>query len=266
MQLPGVPSDLPTAAGGLTMASLTIATLFPRATVAAGDEANASALARRAAAHGFTARAVTINRPEDFVAADVYLLGGTGRAGTGDLVDRLRRVDLADRLLAGWAVVFAVDAGMAALATTWIDPSGRPREGLGVLRVSLEAATPVTESVITRPSPGAGLPAMVGWVSYDTRVVRESGVVPLARIDRGQGNSALDADGVLADRVIATRLHGPVLAVNPELADLIVARVFDRADPLPAPLPETSLRARAARISEIQSTAPSSRSRLRRWR
>ena len=62
------------------------ATLFPLATVAAADEANAGALARRGAARGLTVETVTVDRPEAFVDADVYLLGGTGRGGVQALV------------------------------------------------------------------------------------------------------------------------------------------------------------------------------------
>ena len=50
--------------------ALTVATLFPLATVAAADEANATALVRRGAARGLGVETVTVDRPEAFTAAD----------------------------------------------------------------------------------------------------------------------------------------------------------------------------------------------------
>ena len=52
--------------------TLTVATLFPLATVAAADEANARALVRRGAARDLTVETVTVDRADSFVAADVY--------------------------------------------------------------------------------------------------------------------------------------------------------------------------------------------------
>ena len=53
---------------------------------------------------------------------------------------------------------------------------------------------------------------------------------PLATVTRGTGNGADDSrgEGALQGRVVATYLHGPVLARNPALADLLLSRALDR--------------------------------------
>ncbi len=249
------------------MTALTIATLFPHATVAAGDEANATALARRAGRRGRVARLVTVSRPEEMAGADLYLLGGSGRTGTASLIELLDSARLPERVAAG-AAVFAVDAGMDALARSWTDPADVPRAGLGLVGISTRPAPPVTDSVLTRADPLHGLPAMVGWIAQDVQTVRDPGVLPLADLDRGATHAVLEPDGVLAERIVATRLHGPVLALNPELADLVLGLASGEDSRSWPPLAEPAVaRARAERIAEIRSApVPASSWRRRRRR
>lgn len=248
------------------MSALRIATLFPLATAAAGDEANSAALLRRAAARGLEAEAVTVNRPDDLVDAGIYLLGGTGRAGVGALVELLTVSGFADRLRAegrtgeapgpGAPVVFAVDSAMDALGRTWVAPDGRTRAGLGVLGAESRPARQVIGTVVTRPVPELGLPAMIGWESHDVATVRDPGVRELAGVEVGAGDrGSPGADGALDGSVVATRLHGPVLALNPELADLLLERALGGPQGWPAlPVPTVD-RARAVRIEEARRAA-----------
>jgi CobQ-like glutamine amidotransferase family enzyme len=48
-------------------------------------------------------------------------------------------------------------------------------------------------------------------------------------VARGIGNGDGGAEGAYDDRVLATYLHGPVLARNPALADLLLSRVLGHA-------------------------------------
>jgi CobQ-like glutamine amidotransferase family enzyme len=240
------------------MTGLTIATLFPGSTVAAGDEANMTALARRALARGLEPRTVVVNLPEQMVDADVYLLGGTGRTGTAALVDRLRRAGLSARLRTTSAVVFAVDAGMDALARSFTDPSGAARDGLGLLAITTTPARAISDTVVSSPVPSLGLPAMVGWIATDVHTVRDAQTAPLSEIEAGAPVTHR-FDGAITDQIVATRLHGPVLALNPELADLILARVLGQDALGWAPMPDPATeRARAQRIAEVRATQPRS--------
>ena len=49
----------------------------------------------------------------------------------------------------------------------------------------------------------------------------------LGRVTRGVGNGDAKVDGVVQGSVIATYMHGPALARNPQLADLLIARALD---------------------------------------
>lgn len=230
------------------MSTLTIATLFPLATVAAGDDANGPALVRRARQRGIEASHTTVTRPDAMAPATIYLLGGDGLAGVSDLVTHLRATSVADDVLAGRAIVLAVDAGLAAIGRSWTDPAGTSHDGLGLVGIDVRATRGAARTVATRPVPGLGLPSMIGWTSGAVTVTRGPGVAPLAEL----ADASTATDGVLADRVIGTQLHGPVLALNPELADLVLARALGAAlwEPLPIAAVDT---ARARRIAELAS-------------
>jgi len=60
---------------------------------------------------------------------------------------------------------------------------------------------------------------------------------PLGNVSVGIGNSeSSKVDGVVTDRVVATYMHGPAFARNPELADWILTRKFGVLDPIEAPI------------------------------
>jgi CobQ-like glutamine amidotransferase family enzyme len=55
----------------------------------------------------------------------------------------------------------------------------------------------------------------------------------LARVVSGAGNRAGDGiDGAVQGSVVATYLHGPCLARNPQLADHLLSRVVGELPPL----------------------------------
>ncbi|MGC2677905.1 MAG: glutamine amidotransferase, partial [Mycobacterium sp.] len=63
---------------------------------------------------------------------------------------------------------------------------------------------------------------------------------PLGAVTKGAGNRAGDGiDGAIQGSVVATYMHGPCLARNPELADLLLSRVMGELAPLQ--LPEVEL-------------------------
>jgi CobQ-like glutamine amidotransferase family enzyme len=248
------------------MKRLRIATMFPSATVAAGDEANAAALVRRAAARGIACEHLTVERARDEGAVDLYLLGGTGRASAQSLAERLAGTRLVERVRGGEAAVLAVDAGVDALCRGFLSPTGGEHAGLGLLDAVIRPGRPAVGTVATRPNRLLGLPAMIGWIGTEGTIARDPGVAALAqrigRLPRG----AEPAEGIDGGPVIATRLHGPVLALNPELADLLLARAIGedvRSWPaLPWPAAE---RARAERIAEVVAPAGPRRRPRRLW-
>jgi hypothetical protein len=73
-----------------------------------------------------------------------------------------------------------------------------------------------------------GLPTLTGFENHGGTTVLDEGVVPLAMVTRGIGNGdGSGTEGALAGRVVGTYLHGPVLARNPALADLLLGWALD---------------------------------------
>jgi len=161
--------------------------------------------------------------------------------------------------------MFAVDAGLTAIGRSWTDAGGETREGLGLVGIDTRTTRAAARTVVTRPVAALGLPAMVGWTSGTASLARDPGVAPLAEFEESGSRAGAGGDGVLADGVIATRLHGPVLALNPELADLVLARALGDRGWVPLPIPRADA-ARSQRISEVARAARTVRRSRRPWR
>ena len=74
---------------------------------------------------------------------------------------------------------------------------------------------------------------MTGFENHRGGTVLGASASPLAKVIRGAGNRAGDGiDGAVQGSVVATYLHGPCLARNPELADLLLSRVVGELAPL----------------------------------
>jgi hypothetical protein len=64
-------------------------------------------------------------------------------------------------------------------------------EGLGLVGSSARATPGVTETIMTRPAVGLGLPALVGWHSHAFAVERDPGVGHLVEIATGASRPVL---------------------------------------------------------------------------
>jgi CobQ-like glutamine amidotransferase family enzyme len=87
----------------------------------------------------------------------------------------------------------------------------------------------VTEAasiLLGRASPAA-LPTITGFENHGGITTLNEGTTPLARVSRGIGNGdGSGTEGAVAGRVVGTYLHGPVLARNPVLADILLGWAF----------------------------------------
>jgi CobQ-like glutamine amidotransferase family enzyme len=164
-------------------------------------------------------------------------------------VTRLGRDDTFARRVDAGAVVLAVDAGLEALGHGWRPTSGPAVAGLGMLAVSSVPGPVRDQAVVTAPRPDLALPSLTGWVQTDVALSPEPGYQPFAALERGDGDVGA-CDGATSGRILGTRLHGPLAAVNPEVADLLLAWATDQ-DPHDLPPLDDSLahEARRRRVS-----------------
>ena len=133
--------------------------------------------------------------------------------------------------------------------------------------------------VVGEPSddaPGA-LPTLTGFENHGGKTTLGPGVTPLARVVHGVGNGdGSGTEGAVSGRVIGTYLHGPLLARNPAVADLLLSWALSdepahdppnelAADRAAAP-PFDDSAAEALREERLAATIGSRRHRARRQR
>ena len=105
-----------------------------------------------------------------------------------------------------------------------------------------------------------GLPTLTGYENHAGLTELGPGVRPLGRVLAGSGNGGEGREGAVGGRVVGTYLHGPALARNPALADLLLSWVLGREL---APVDDGDVeQLRRERLA----AAFGGRARLRRWR
>ena len=218
--------------------ALRVAVLFPDLLGTYGDGGNGLILARRAEWRGVEVELVQAVSDARVPAADIYCLGG-GEDGPQVRAARTLVDDgtLAARVAEG-AVVLAVCAGFQVVGRSFPGATGDAHEGVGLLDVeTVKGAGPravgeVVADVVGLAGPPE-LPALTGFENHGGVTTRDEGTAALGRVTAGIGNGD-GSEGAVQGRVVGTYLHGPVLARNPALADVLLAWALD--DTAPAPL------------------------------
>ncbi|AIJ23935.1 type 1 glutamine amidotransferase [Amycolatopsis methanolica] len=199
-----------------------------------GDSGNAVVLRQRMRWRGMPADVVEVHYGDPVPdSLDVYLLGGGEDEGQELAADYLREHAGLRRAAARGAVVFGVCAGLQVLGTSFRTGDGRRHDGLGLLDVVTGPGKrrAVGEIVVETP---AG--PLTGFENHLGVTTVGPGSRPLGRVRTGTGNGD-GTDGAVTGHVLATYLHGPALARNPALADLLIGWVTG-SPPADLPLPE----------------------------
>lgn len=211
---------------------LRIVRLFPDLLGTYGDDGNALVLERRAAWRRVPAEIVDVTA-RDTVPDDgaVYLIGG-GEDGPQSRAARI----LADSGALGRAVdrgaaVLAVCAGFQILGRSFLGPDGTATDGLHLLDVSTARGTGarIVGEVVVDADHDLDLGVLTGYENHAGVTALGPDARPLgtARVGIGNGTGATHAEGAWDGRIVATYLHGPVLARNPRLADRLLAWALD---------------------------------------
>jgi CobQ-like glutamine amidotransferase family enzyme len=223
----------------MTAETVSIAILYPELLGTYGDGGNATVLALRLRWRGIPAEVVDITTGEPVpTSCDVYLLGG-GEDGPQALAVRELRANRAlARAVDGGAAVLAVCAGYQILGRQFVGPDGRPHAGLGLLDCSTDRGPGPRRvgELVVEPHPDLGLPALTGYENHACVTTLGPDAQPLGEVLVGHGNDdGGGTEGMVSGRIVATYLHGPVLARNPALADLLLSWVVGPLDPLDDP-------------------------------
>lgn len=211
------------------MTALRIAIVFPELLGTYGDGGNALVLERRLTWRGLPVEMVQVPLGTPVPGqCDLYVIGGGEDTAQLQALADLRRGTGLQSAVARGAPVLAVCAGLQILGASLTDREGVVHAGLGLVdaRTTRLARRAVGE-VVARPRPELGLPMLLGFENHAGATLLGPAALPLGAVRRGTGNGDAGGqrgEGLVQGGVIATYLHGPVLARNPALADLLLSR------------------------------------------
>ncbi len=204
-----------------------------------GDRGNADVLKFRAGLHKVRARITDISYLEPLPkTGDIYLLGGAEDAAQLLSLLALRKGSVLARAANKGAVVLAICAGFQILGSKYVTREAEIA-GLDLLDVSTVPGERRLVGDIAIASELFKLP-LTGFENHGSVTHLGEGVKPFGKVIQGNGNGVAGVDGAIFQNVFGTYLHGPVLARNPEFADLILERALGA--PLPAVVDELAER------------------------
>ncbi len=226
------------------MADLTIGLVLPDVLGTYGDDGNALVLRQRARMRGVDAEILPVKLGESVPESlDLYCLGGG--EDTAQILAAEHLIADGGLTRAAWAgrPILGVCAGLQVLGESF-RAGGRVIDGLGLIDATTVSLQTRAIGEITSTPTRAGLTAdltepLTGFENHLGATLLGPGAEPLGRVTRGIGNCDVAAsadvsdgtrqrfaEGAVQGSVIATYMHGPVLARNPQLADLLLARAM----------------------------------------
>ncbi|MFD5175995.1 type 1 glutamine amidotransferase [Nocardia sp. NPDC058379] len=208
-----------------------------------GDGGNALVLRQRLRMRGYDAEIIDITLadpvPDSF---DIYTLGGAEDSAQRLATRHLRQYPGLQQAAAKGAPVLAICAAIQVLGNWYETSAGEKVDGVSLFDVttSPQETRAIGEVTTTPVLDGLSAP-LTGFENHRGGTLLGPDAAPLAKVTRGVGNGVGDGtEGVVQGSVIGTYLHGPALARNPELADLLIARALgiSPTDLTPLDLPE----------------------------
>jgi lipid II isoglutaminyl synthase (glutamine-hydrolysing) len=230
---------------------LSIVHIYPTVLGLYGDRGNAMVLAHRAKARGIEVTTIIVD-PGDAVpaTADVYLLGGAEDLAQAKAVELLKADGNLARAVAAKRPVLAICAAFQVMGVSF-PAGGTTVDGLGLLDVVTIPGSPRAVGEVVSEVSAFHLPTMTGYENHGGRTRLGADAKPLARVTKGIGNGTGDgSEGAVQGSIIASYLHGPALARNPALADLLLEQAIGKGlPPMEEPLAD---QLRAERLNAVR--------------
>jgi CobQ-like glutamine amidotransferase family enzyme len=215
----------------MTASSLRVVWVYPDLLSTYGDQGNVLVVGRRARQRGVLVERLDVRSDQPIpTSGDIYLIGGGEDRPQRLAAERLRRDGGLLRAAGNGAIIFSVCAGYQILGHEFVNDLGEREPGLGlldVISVRGDGARCVGD-VLADVDDQLGVPQLTGFENHQGVTRLGSGVRPLARVRMGNGNGTGDGtEGAWHDTVFGTYMHGPVLARNPQIADLLIRLALD---------------------------------------
>jgi lipid II isoglutaminyl synthase (glutamine-hydrolysing) len=233
----------------MTDSTVRIGLVLPDVMGTYGDGGNALVLRQRLRLRGVAAEIVEITLADPVPESlDLYTLGGAEDYAQRLATRHLLRYPGLQRAADRGAPVLAICAAVQVLGHWYATSSGERVDGVGMLdaTTSPQDARTIGELVST-PLPDGLTQRLTGFENHRGGTVLGTAASPLGAVVKGAGNRAGGGfDGAVQGSLVATYMHGPCLARNPELADLLLSKVVGELSPLELPEVELLRRERLA--------------------
>jgi CobQ-like glutamine amidotransferase family enzyme len=212
------------------MTTIRIVQFYPDLLGVTGDRGNVEVLAARASLAGHDSEVITVGRgdtaPES---ADVVVIGNGPLSALRVVGDDLhgRREWLAAQLAAG-AAVLAVGGGAELLSDSIALLDGTSVPGLGLLPARVSRTRQRRVGYVVADTVDGRLVGFEDHASEWTLSADADPTVRYGRVIAGNGGFADGHETIAEDGLYATNVQGPVLPLNPSLADALLRRAFAR--------------------------------------
>jgi lipid II isoglutaminyl synthase (glutamine-hydrolysing) len=200
-----------------------------------GDGGNAVVLRQRLLLRGIAAEIVEITLADPVPESlDLYTLGGAEDYAQRLATRHLLRYPGLQRAAARGAPVLAICAAVQVLGHWYETSSGERVDGVGLLdATTAPQETRTIGELVTKPLLAGVTESLTGFENHRGGTILGTAASPLGAVVKGAGNRTGDGfDGAVQGSVVATYMHGPCLARNPQLADLLLSRVVGELTPL----------------------------------
>lgn len=236
----------------MTESSLRIGLVAPEVLGTYGDSGNALVLAQRARWRGISAEIVTVDLFDSIPdSLDIFTLGGGEDTAQALAADYFRKDHGLARAAQAKKPIMAICASLQVLGNSYVDAEKREVAGVGLLDIETRPQGKRTiGELVTQPLLEGLTEPLTGFENHGGATTLGPDARGLGTVVSGVGNGVDGVDGVVQGSIIATYMHGPVLARNPELADLLL-EMATGAHLSPLPL-ECVDRLRAERIAAAQ--------------
>lgn len=219
-----------------------------------GDGGNAVVIRERLRMRGYDAEIVHTGFGEPVPdSLDIYTLGGGEDAAQRLAVRHMKAHPGLQAAVSRGAPVLAVCAGLQVLGEWFTASDGRRIDGLGLLDATTSPGPQdpgrIIGEVVSDPLISGLTAPLTGFENHGGVTALGSDARPLGRVTRGIGNRRDSGsggefdEGAVHGALVATYMHGPVLARNPEMADLLIAGALgvSPSELPPLDLPEVDL-------------------------
>ena len=213
----------------MTKRTITILQLYPRDMNIYGDTGNVLVLKKRLEWSGYEVSLIEYNQGDIFP-QNIDIITGGGGQDSGQNNIQADLIKIGPRLieLANQDLPMIMICGMYQLFGKYFKTNdGQIINGIGLLDIETNAGDERLVGNVLTESKLFG--SIIAYENHSGRTKLGESAKPLGKIIKGAGNNGYDkTEGVHYRNVIASYLHGPLLAKNPKIADYLIQKSIER--------------------------------------